>query len=112
MARGRAAVGLTSLLLGCGSAARSATTLEDLWQETLLAFRAEIAAFAGSKDDAQRPFAFLATYTNRIGAGSRVQHRPLGQAVADSAHARDKNALLALLPCCSRCIALPSTARS
>ena len=98
------------------------SVLVDLWTQTLLAFRAEIAAFDGTvqeylrarnpvwqvvgrvhfhlaerKDDAQRPFAFLATYTTRVGVGNRVQHRALGQAVADSAHARDKNALLALL---------------
>ncbi|MFY9343703.1 MAG: DEAD/DEAH box helicase [Planctomycetota bacterium] len=96
--------------------------LGQLWTEALRAFREEIAAFAGTvqdwlrqrsaawhlvgrvhfhlaerKDDARRPFAFLATYTTRLGAGSRAQHRPLGQAVADSAQARDKQALLALL---------------
>src|SRR5690606_31910997 len=52
---------------------------------------------AERKEDPRRPFAFLATYTTRLGAQSRAQHRPLGQAVADSAKARDKQALLALL---------------
>ncbi len=100
----------------------SPLVLERLWGEALTAFRAEVAAADGTvqdflrrknplwnlvgrvhfhlaerKDDARRPFAFLATYTTRVGPSSRVQHRPLGQAVADSARARDKSALLALL---------------
>ena len=52
---------------------------------------------AERKDDAQRPFAFLATYTTGVGASTKLQHRPLGRAVAESASARDKEALLALL---------------
>jgi superfamily II DNA or RNA helicase len=52
---------------------------------------------AERKDDVQRPFAFLATYTTGVGAATRLQHRPLGRAIAESATARDKDALLALL---------------
>lgn len=96
--------------------------LEGLWTDALAAFGSELAETGGSpqeflrarnpawnlvgrvhfhlaerKGDAERPFAFLATYTTRMGPGVKPQHRPLGQAIAESAGARDRTALLGLL---------------
>jgi superfamily II DNA or RNA helicase len=50
---------------------------------------------AQNKEDQERPFAFLATYTTRLSREARPQHRPLGQALED--FAGDKTALLSLL---------------
>ncbi len=100
----------------------SAEVLATLWADALAAFRQQIARekttveeflrrrspiwhlvgrvhfhLAERKDDPRRPFAFLATYTTRVGPATKLQHRPLGRAVAESADARDKQALLALL---------------
>ena len=50
---------------------------------------------AENKDDAEHPFAFLATYTTRLSAQARPQHQPLGQALRT--FAGDRAALLALL---------------
>jgi superfamily II DNA or RNA helicase len=99
-----------------------AEVLEALWAELLAAFRDEIRAFDGpvqkllsrknagwhlvgrvhfhlaeNRRDPDRPFAFLASYTTGLSAQGRPQHRPLGDAVRESASARDKNRLLALL---------------
>ena len=52
---------------------------------------------AENKRDAERPFAFLATYTTRLSAKGAPQHRPLGHAVEESSAARDRQRLLALL---------------
>jgi len=52
---------------------------------------------AEQKRAAEAPFAFLATYTTGLGRGGKAKHRPLGKAVAESAGARDKERLLALL---------------
>jgi non-specific serine/threonine protein kinase len=52
---------------------------------------------AENKANADAPFAFLATYTTRISAQAKPQHRPLGKALEDSAVARNNKALLALL---------------
>ena len=93
-------------------------TLESLWAELDAALRSELertslaewlkerqAAWnvvgrvcfhlAENKADAERPFAFLATYTTRLSRTAQPQHRPLGQALRDFAD--DKAALLALL---------------
>jgi UTP--glucose-1-phosphate uridylyltransferase len=40
------------------------------------------------------PFAFVATYTTRLGAQAKAQHVPLGQALSQYAGARNKAALL------------------
>ena len=48
------------------------------------------------KDD-EFPFAFLATYTTRLSAQGKPQHRPLGDALREYADASDKERLLALL---------------
>ena len=50
---------------------------------------------AENKNDEDRPFAFLATYTTRLSSRAQPQHRPLGQALRD--FASDKRALLSLL---------------
>lgn len=52
---------------------------------------------AENKANAEAPFAFLATYTTRVSAQAKPQHRPLGKAVEESAGAADRKALLALL---------------
>ncbi|MDB5216777.1 MAG: SNF2-related protein [Myxococcaceae bacterium] len=52
---------------------------------------------AENKGNEDTPFAFLATYTTRISAQAKPQHRPLGKAVEESAGAQDRKALLALL---------------
>ncbi|MCC6494300.1 MAG: SNF2 helicase-associated domain-containing protein, partial [Pirellulales bacterium] len=52
---------------------------------------------AENKQDAARPFAFLATYARRLSQAGRVQHVPLGQALKDYAGEKNKAALAALL---------------
>ena len=52
---------------------------------------------AENKRDPQRPFAFLATYTHKLAAGSRLQHLPLGQALKEYAGAKDQAKLASLL---------------
>jgi non-specific serine/threonine protein kinase len=100
----------------------SAAVLTALWQGLDEAFRLELNAAGGSvqaflkglnpvwnlvgrvhfhlaenrKDDAA-PFAFLATYTDRLSAHAKAQHLPLGQALRQYAGAADKERLLNLL---------------
>jgi non-specific serine/threonine protein kinase len=52
---------------------------------------------AENRGDEEHPFAFLATYAVRAGAGGRVQHRPLAQALEESSARKDRQALLHLL---------------
>ena len=52
---------------------------------------------AENKRDPQRPFAFLATYTEGVSARGTLLHRPLGEALRASARASDAAALRALL---------------
>lgn len=52
---------------------------------------------AENRNDAQAPFAFLATYTIRLAANARAQHVPLGQALRDYAGAANRDRLLSLL---------------
>jgi len=52
---------------------------------------------AENRGDEEHPFAFLATYAVRAGAGGKVQHRPLGRALEDSSARGDRQALLHLL---------------
>jgi superfamily II DNA or RNA helicase len=52
---------------------------------------------AENKRDAERPFAFLATYTEGVSARGTPLHRPLGEALRTSARAEDSAALRALL---------------
>jgi superfamily II DNA or RNA helicase len=96
--------------------------LEILWADLQAAARTEIAAedgdvqvwlqrkhpswnlvgrvcfhLAENKNNAQAPFAFLATYAARVSQQSRVQHQPLGRALQEYAGAGDRNKLLGLL---------------
>jgi SNF2 family DNA or RNA helicase len=52
---------------------------------------------AENKGSDETPFAFLATYTTRVSAQAKPQHRPLGKALEESASIQDRKALLALL---------------
>ncbi len=52
---------------------------------------------AENRKDEAFPFAFLATYTTRLSAQGKAQHRPLGEALREYAAAADKARLLALL---------------
>ncbi len=93
-----------------------------IWALLLEAFRAEVRGNSGSvqrllaeknpawnvvgrvffhlaenKQSAERPFAFLASYTTGLTAQGKPQHRPLGEAVRESSSAGDKQRLIALL---------------
>jgi superfamily II DNA or RNA helicase len=52
---------------------------------------------AENKRDPEHPFAFMATYVNRLSAAGRVQHLPLGRALQEYAGANDRGTLLSLL---------------
>ena len=52
---------------------------------------------AENKNNAQAPFAFLATYATSVSQQSRVQHQPLGKALQEYAGAGDHSTLLKLL---------------
>jgi non-specific serine/threonine protein kinase len=52
---------------------------------------------AENKRDPEYPFAFLATYANRLSMQGKVQHLPLGRALQEYAGARNRSALLTLL---------------
>ncbi|MCA1964110.1 MAG: hypothetical protein LDL31_09225, partial [Prosthecobacter sp.] len=52
---------------------------------------------AENKADTQRPFAFLATFTEKLGAGGQAQHLPLARALQLYAGQKDQTALNALL---------------
>lgn len=52
---------------------------------------------AENKRDPDYPFAFLATYSNRLSAQGRVQHLPLGRTLQEYAGAKNRSALLSLL---------------
>jgi non-specific serine/threonine protein kinase len=101
------------------------STLDALWQRLGVALRASLAKSEGepgaletwlaarhpswavvgrvcfhlaeNKRDPARPFAFLATYSSGLTADARVRHRPLGEALQQSADERDRDALLRLL---------------
>ena len=100
----------------------TAEVLRALWRETGAAFAAEHAAAGGTvaeylktldpawnvvgrvhfnlaenRRDEELPFAFLATYTDRLAAHGTAQHLPLGQALREYAGAARKDRLLALL---------------
>jgi hypothetical protein len=52
---------------------------------------------AENKRNAEFPFAFLATYTNRVSEQGKVQHLPLGRALQEYAGAQNRSALTTLL---------------
>ncbi len=57
---------------------------------------------AENKRDAQRPFAFLATFANGLNAQGKLRHEPLGNALKASAGMGDRKAMLNLLMPVSR----------
>ena len=100
----------------------SAAVLTALWSELLRAFETELkhssrplqdflngrnAAWnvvgrvhfhlAENRSDVQSPFAFMATYTSRLNAQAKPQHRPLGEAIREHAGATHRLRLLSLL---------------
>ncbi|RPJ54885.1 MAG: ATP-dependent helicase, partial [Acidobacteria bacterium] len=100
----------------------TAETLATLWAAIGTAFNAKLAGAGGSvqgclksfspawnlvvrvhfhlaenRKDAEAPFAFLATYTDRLSAQAKPQHIPLGQALKAYAGAANKQRLLSLL---------------
>ena len=97
-------------------------TLASLWETMNAACRAELQAFDGrveaylqsrhaawhlvgrvhfhlaeNRRDGEAPFAFLATYSTRLGSQGRPRHRPLGEAIREYAGAGNRPRLLALL---------------
>jgi superfamily II DNA or RNA helicase len=52
---------------------------------------------AENRKDPEAPFAFLATYTDRLSSQAKPQHLPLGQALREYAGAANKGRLLSLL---------------
>src|SRR5436190_2020499 len=52
---------------------------------------------AENRGDEDHPFAFLATYAARAGAGGKVQHRPLARALEEFSARGARRALLHLL---------------
>jgi non-specific serine/threonine protein kinase len=52
---------------------------------------------AENKRDESRPFAFMATYTDKVSVGAKPVQLPLSKALREYASAKDKNALLRLL---------------
>lgn len=100
----------------------TASVLAALWRETDQAFDAELAEagvpvqdflkarhpawnlvgrvyfnLAENRNDAEAPFAFLASYTTRLSAAAKAQHLPLGRALQQYAGARNRERLLSLL---------------
>ena len=66
---------------------------------------------AENKRDPDRPFAFLATYIQRISEQAKPQYLPLGHALQEHAGARNRDALLTLLAPVQRAAAKSSLAR-
>lgn len=52
---------------------------------------------AENKNNQEKPFAFLATYTTGLGASGKLKHVPLGRALQETADQQDKARLLNLL---------------
>lgn len=52
---------------------------------------------AENKNDSERPFAFMATYTSGLSSGGRLKHLPLGTALQQYAGAKNRAALIRLL---------------
>ena len=105
-----------------GAEYATAETLREFWKAIEAAFNARLAAAHGSvqeclkayspawnlvgrvhfhlaenRKDTEAPFAFLATYTDRLSAQAKPQHLPLGQALRQYAGAANRSRLLSLL---------------
>jgi superfamily II DNA or RNA helicase len=105
-----------------GSEYISPAVLDQLWTDIDAAFKSELTAsklsieeflkkqnpewnlvgrvhfnLAENRNDSEAPFAFLATYTERLSAQAKAQHIPLGRALSDYAGAANKQRLLSLL---------------
>jgi non-specific serine/threonine protein kinase len=52
---------------------------------------------AENRRDESFPFAFMATYANRLSSQGKLQHLPLGRALQEYAGSKNRNALLSLL---------------
>jgi len=99
-----------------------AGALASLWEAMNAACREELAAFSGpveaylqsrhaawhlvgrvhfhlaeNRADPESPFAFLATYSTRLGNQGKPRHRPLGEAIREYAGAGNRPRLLTLL---------------
>jgi len=100
----------------------TSAVLRGLWQQTDKALRLELSEqqcgvqdflkrrnpawnlvgrvcfnLAENRNDAESPFAFLATYTVRLSAHSKAQHLPLGQALREYEGPANRDRLLSLL---------------
>jgi len=100
----------------------SASVLEQLWGDIDKAFRLEISEsdlsiegllkskhpawnlvgrvhfnLAENRKDEELPFAFVATYTDRLSSKAKPQHIPLGRALSDYAGTVNRSRLLSLL---------------
>lgn len=67
---------------------------------------------AENKRDSERPFAFLATFTTRVGQGGRLGHAPLGKALEAYAGTGERQKLLALLVPIKRAAAASEVVRA
>jgi len=100
----------------------TAAVLADLWQSVDAAFDAELGEarlsvqeffkqrqpawnlvgrvhfnLAENRKDEEAPFAFMATYTTRLSAAAKEQHRTLGKALQEYSGAKNRERLLSLL---------------
>ncbi len=100
----------------------SAEVLQSWWRELDEFIRGEIRAFPGgaqaylreknplwrlvgrvtfhlaeNKRDEKYPFAFMASYSNRLSAQGRLQHLPMAKALHEHAGAKNRQALISLL---------------
>lgn len=100
----------------------SLSLLQDLWEDLSSTLRRELVPYQGqlqdylaaynaawnkvgrvcfhlaeNKSNPAKPFAFLATYTVRLSAGSSLQHLPLGRALKEYAGEQKRSHLLSLL---------------
>lgn len=117
----RASLMLTAPMMP-GAEYLSPEVLQALWDDTAAACAAALAAaqtdlqsflkhlnpawnlvgrvhfnLAENRQDAEAPFAFMATYTTRLSPQAKAQHVPLGQALREYAGAANRDRLLSLL---------------
>ncbi len=86
-------VALSAMRVEAGGAAAWLAAQNPLWRQVgRVTFH-----LAENKRDAERPFAFLATYTHRLSEQAKPQYLPLGRALQEYAGAGNRAALLSLL---------------